>query len=135
MEMYVIERDEIDHGVELDPREGQKCQAYYAEWYAVKKEEVDKLTKIGFIREVNYPNLLANVVMVRKTLVKWQVDLVLHKVILATRKPADGSLGLTWELPYRVIDIVCPSAYRLRDLKGANLPHPWNAGHLKKYYQ
>ncbi|CAL2256614.1 unnamed protein product [Prunus armeniaca] len=62
-------------------------------------------------------------------------DLVLRKVMLATRKPSDGSLGPTWERPYRVIDIVCPGAYRLRDLEGANLPHPWNVEHLKKYYQ
>ncbi|CAL9011755.1 unnamed protein product, partial [Prunus brigantina] len=27
------------------------------------KEEVDKLTKIGFVRAVNYPSWLANVVM------------------------------------------------------------------------
>ncbi|CAL2270784.1 unnamed protein product [Prunus armeniaca] len=72
--------------------------------------------------------------MVRKTLVKWKVDLVLHKVKLATRKPTDGSLGPTWERPYHVINIVCPRTYRLRDLKGANFPHPWNAEHLNKYY-
>ncbi|CAL2270299.1 unnamed protein product [Prunus armeniaca] len=51
--------------------------------------------------------------------------------MLPTRKPANGSSGPTWKGPYRVIDIVCPGTYRLRDLRGANLPHPCNAEHIK----
>lgn len=38
-------------------------------------------------------------------------DLVLRKVMLATRKPLDGSLGPTWEGPYLVVDIVRPGTY------------------------
>ena len=35
--------------------------------------EVDNLLKAGFIREVSYSNLLANVVLVQKNGVKWRV--------------------------------------------------------------
>ena len=37
------------------------------------KEEVQKLTLAKFIREVYYPNWLANVVMVKKTNGKWRM--------------------------------------------------------------
>jgi hypothetical protein len=36
-------------------------------------EEVHKLLKAGFIREVDYPEWLANVVLVRKTTKKWRM--------------------------------------------------------------
>ena len=36
-------------------------------------EEVRKLLEAGFIREVYYPNWLANVVMVRKNSGKWRM--------------------------------------------------------------
>ena len=37
------------------------------------EEEVDKLLEAGFIREVQYPKWLANVVMVPKANGKWRV--------------------------------------------------------------
>ena len=37
------------------------------------KEKVQKLTTMQFIREVYYPDWLANVVMVKKTNVKWRM--------------------------------------------------------------
>ena len=36
-------------------------------------KEVEKLLKVGFIREVFYPNWLANVVMVKKSNGKWSM--------------------------------------------------------------
>ena len=36
-------------------------------------EEVHKLQEAGFIREVYYPNLLANIVMVKKANGKWRM--------------------------------------------------------------
>ena len=36
-------------------------------------EDVDKVLAIGFIREVFYPNWLANVVMVKKANGKWRM--------------------------------------------------------------
>ena len=37
------------------------------------EEEVEKLLDVGFIREVQYPEWLANVVMVKKANEKWRV--------------------------------------------------------------
>ena len=55
--------------------------------------------------------------------------------MLNTKEANAGALGPTWEGPYRVKEIVRPGTYRLEDLNGRILPHPWNAEHLRKYYQ
>lgn len=39
-------------------------------------EEVEKLLTVGFIREVYYPEWLANVVMVKKSNGKWQICVI-----------------------------------------------------------
>ncbi|GFY86848.1 hypothetical protein Acr_05g0004870 [Actinidia rufa] len=62
-------------------------------------------------------------------------DLVLRRVTLSTRDPSAGKLGPTWEGPYKVIKVSRPGTYWLEDLNGKTLLHPWNAEHLKKYYQ
>ncbi|GFY96586.1 hypothetical protein Acr_11g0008920 [Actinidia rufa] len=62
-------------------------------------------------------------------------DLVLRRVTLSTRDPSAGKLGPTWEGPYKVIKVSRPGTYWLEDLNGKALLHPWNAEHLKKYYQ
>jgi hypothetical protein len=62
-------------------------------------------------------------------------DLVLRKVTLATKDPTQGKLGPTWEGPYRVVKFHRRGTYHLEKLDGDALPHPWNAKHLKKYYQ
>ncbi|GFZ00544.1 hypothetical protein Acr_14g0001790 [Actinidia rufa] len=62
-------------------------------------------------------------------------DLVLRRVTLSTRDPRAGKLGPTWEGPYKVIKVSKPGTCWLEDLNGKALPHPWNAEHLKKYYQ
>jgi hypothetical protein len=61
-------------------------------------------------------------------------DLVLRKVTLATRNPSEGKLGPNWEGPYKVIEVRRPGTYHLEDMNGRQLPHPWNAEHLRKYY-
>ncbi|CAL2256617.1 unnamed protein product [Prunus armeniaca] len=73
-DMLGIDPEIISHRLSIDLAFKpilQKRRAYDVEQYTAMKEEVDKLMKIGFIREVNYPRWLANVVMVRKTPVKW----------------------------------------------------------------
>ncbi|CAL2239164.1 unnamed protein product [Prunus armeniaca] len=45
-----------------------------------------------------------------------------------------GTLGANWEGPYRVLEIARPGTYRLADINGKKLPHPWNTEHLRKYY-
>ncbi|GFY97882.1 hypothetical protein Acr_12g0004230 [Actinidia rufa] len=62
-------------------------------------------------------------------------DLVLRKVTLSTKEPNVGKLGPTWEGPYKVTKVSRPGTYWLEDMNGKTLPHPWNADHLKKYYQ
>ncbi|GFS36997.1 hypothetical protein Acr_00g0049130 [Actinidia rufa] len=62
-------------------------------------------------------------------------DLVLRRVTLSTRDPRAGKLGPTWEGPYKVIKVSRPGTCWLEDLNEKALPHPWNAEHLKKYYQ
>ena len=61
-------------------------------------------------------------------------DLVLWKVTLATKNPSEGKLGPNWEGPYKVIEMRRPGTYHLEDMDGRQLPHPWNAEHLRKYY-
>jgi hypothetical protein len=62
-------------------------------------------------------------------------DLVLRKVTLVTKYPTQGKLGPTWEGPYRVVKFHIRGTYHVEKLDGTALPHPWNAEHLKKYYQ
>ena len=61
-------------------------------------------------------------------------DLVLRKVTLATRDPAEGKLASNWEGPYKVISCQRPEAYYLEDRDGKVLQRPWNAKYLKKYF-
>ena len=62
-------------------------------------------------------------------------DLVLREVTVATRVPGHGKLGANWEGPYKVIRVNRPGTYWLQDMTGKELPHPWNAEHLRRYYQ
>ena len=62
-------------------------------------------------------------------------DMVLRKVSQATKDPNEGKLGPNWEGPYKVICHSRRGSYYLEDTKGKLLPCPWNAEHLKKYYQ
>ena len=62
-------------------------------------------------------------------------DLVLREVTLSTKELNIGKLGTTWEGPYRVVNVSRLGTYWLKDMSGKALSHPWNAKHLKKYYQ
>ncbi|XP_022156271.1 uncharacterized protein LOC111023203 [Momordica charantia] len=57
-------------------------------------------------------------------------DLVLKKVMQHVE-----ALQPNWEGPYRVLEILRPRAYLSFHLNGRQLPHPWNAEHLRVYYQ
>ncbi|XP_059436622.1 uncharacterized protein LOC132169637 [Corylus avellana] len=61
-------------------------------------------------------------------------DLVLRKVTIATKDPAEGKLAPNWEGPYKVIECRRAGAFYLEDLEGKPLPRPWNAEHPKKYF-
>ena len=62
-------------------------------------------------------------------------DLVLTKVTMATKDPAQGKLGPKWEGPYRIINYHRKGTYHLETLDRQRLHHPWNTVHLRKYYQ
>ena len=51
-------------------------------------------------------------------------DLVLHKVVGATKNPAWGKLGPNWEGPYHITSEAGIGAYFLEDLDEHVIPHP-----------
>ncbi|KAI5342892.1 hypothetical protein L3X38_010768 [Prunus dulcis] len=66
----------ISHRLSVNPAVRpvrQKRRAYDPERYEAMKAEVDRLSSIRFIREVDYPTWLANVVMVRKPRKGWRM--------------------------------------------------------------
>ena len=68
-DMPGISPDIICHRLSIDPKTKpvrQKRRSYDAERYEAMKAEVEKLKGIGFVREVNYPTWVANVVLVKK---------------------------------------------------------------------
>ncbi|KAM1625002.1 hypothetical protein ACFX2K_023133 [Malus domestica] len=74
--------DIIYHRLSIDPKTKlvrQKQRSYDAERYEVMKAEVEKLKSIGFVREVNYPTWVANVVLVKKNPIK--ESFLLQKVL------------------------------------------------------
>ena len=62
-------------------------------------------------------------------------DTVLRQVFHNTREPRAGALGYSWQRPYQITEVLQSGAYRLADLAGIPIRQPWNAEHLKKYYQ
>lgn len=51
----------------------QKVRRFHPDRQKIIQAKVDKLLAVGFIREVEYPDLLANVIVVPKNGRKWQV--------------------------------------------------------------
>ncbi|KAM2212690.1 hypothetical protein ACFX1S_022961 [Malus domestica] len=72
-DMLGIYPDIICHRLSIDPKTKpvrQKRRSYDTERYEAMKAEVEKLKGIGFVREVNYPKWVANVVLIKKNLTK-----------------------------------------------------------------
>ncbi|KAM2403587.1 hypothetical protein ACFX1X_031329 [Malus domestica] len=81
-DMPSISPDIICHHLSIDPKTKpvkQKRRSYDVERYKAMKAEVEKLEDIGFVREVNYPTWVANVVLVKKNPTK--ESLLLQKVL------------------------------------------------------
>uniref|UniRef100_A0A2N9FYU7 Reverse transcriptase domain-containing protein n=1 Tax=Fagus sylvatica TaxID=28930 RepID=A0A2N9FYU7_FAGSY len=75
-DMPSISTNVITHKLNVNPSTTsvkQKRRVFAPERNAAVVEEVDKLLKAGFIREVYYPEWLANVVMVKKSMGKWRI--------------------------------------------------------------
>ncbi|KAM2040080.1 hypothetical protein ACFX16_034059 [Malus domestica] len=77
-----ISPDIICHRLSIDPKAKpvrQKRRSYDTKRYKAMKAEVEKLKGIGFVREVNYPTWVANIVLVKKNPTK--ESLLLQKVL------------------------------------------------------
>ena len=75
-DMPGIDPNVISHRLNVCPSTKlvrQKKRVFAPEREIAIKEEVQKLTGANFIREVYYPNWLANVVMVKKANGKWRI--------------------------------------------------------------
>ncbi|KAL5540191.1 hypothetical protein UlMin_043740 [Ulmus minor] len=75
-DMPGIDPKVIVHRLNIDPSfrpVKQKRRTFNAERYMAINTEVDKLLKADFIREVNYPEWIANVVLVKKANGNWRV--------------------------------------------------------------
>jgi hypothetical protein len=69
-----VSRDVIEHRLQVSPNarlKNQKLHKMAEEKVEATKAEVQRLLDVGFIREVKYPEWLANVIMVRKKNGKW----------------------------------------------------------------
>ena len=74
--MPVISPKIIQHKLNVDPKRKlvqQRRKAFAPERDQAIAEEFTKLLTAGFIREVYYPNWLANVVLVKKANGKWRM--------------------------------------------------------------
>ena len=103
------------------------------------KENLDSLDEIrdqAAERMTKYQQRIAEYYNQRVKLRRFNIgDLVLRKVTPATKDPAHGKLGPSWEGPYRVVQYSRQGSYHLEDSEGKRLPRPWNVEHLKRYYE
>ncbi|KAL5571889.1 hypothetical protein UlMin_021486 [Ulmus minor] len=75
-DMLGIDPSVIVHRLNIDPNfkpVKQKRRTFNAERYMAINTEVDKLLKADFIEEANYPDWIANVVLVKKANGNWRV--------------------------------------------------------------
>ena len=57
-------------------------------------------------------------------------DLIFRKVL-----HNKGALDLDWEGPFKIAEVLTPSAFKLANLNRVQIPRSWNADNLKMYYQ
>ena len=97
---------------------------------------VDEVRMTAEQRMARYQNLMAKHYNSNVRRRDFQVgNLVLQKVMGATRDPSQGKLGPNLEGSYRIASWQRKSTYHLETLDGQKLQHPWNTKHLQKYYQ
>ena len=101
----------------------------------VQLDLVDETRAAAEQRLTRYQNLMAKHYNSSVRHRDFQVgDLVLRKVMGATRDSSQGKLGPNWEGPYRIASWQRKGTYHLEALDGKKLQHTWNAEHLRKYY-
>ena len=75
-DMPGIDPELITHKLNVDPKRKtvkQKKRSFAPERQEAIKQEVDKLLEAGFIEEIQFPEWLANPVMVKKSNEKWRM--------------------------------------------------------------
>ena len=119
--------------------------SYRIENYTEQENDVELLKNVDFLEEKRYQAAIRSVAQ-KQLVAKYNNarvrprsflpgDLVLRRVFQNTQEPGVGSFGPNWEGPYKIARIVISGVYELEDLEGKPLRHPWNAEHLKKYFQ
>ena len=118
--------------------------SYKVENYAEGKNEeairlqldlVDEVYATAEQRLTQYHNLMAKHYNSNVRHKDFQVgDLVLRKVMGATKDLSQGKLGPNWEGPFKITSWQRKGTYHLETLDGRKLQHPWNTKHLRKYY-
>ncbi|XP_023889848.1 uncharacterized protein LOC112001909 [Quercus suber] len=96
-DMPGIENEVIEHKLNVDPAKKpvqQRRRTFALEQNKAIMEEVDKLLTAGFIREIYYPEWLANVVMVKKSNGKWRMCVDFTDLNRACLRTVFPSLGL-----------------------------------------
>jgi hypothetical protein len=71
-----VNRDVIEHSLNVDPAfkpKKQRLQKMFDDKAKGARNEVKRLLSAGVIREVTYPEWLANIVMVKKAIGKWRM--------------------------------------------------------------
>ncbi|XP_024044385.1 uncharacterized protein LOC112100156 [Citrus clementina] len=87
-------------------------------------------------RSVTYQQRVARYYNQKVNIRQFRVgDWVLRRVNQSTKDSTQGVLGPNWEGPYRVKQIAGPGAYKLVRADGHEVKRPWNAAHLRKYFQ
>ena len=99
-------------------------------------DPVDEVRATAKQRLARYQDFMAKCYNSRVRHRDFQVgDVVLRKVMSATRDPSQGNLGPNWKGPYRITSWRRKCTYHLETLDGKKLHHLWNTKHIKKYYQ
>ena len=62
---------------------------------------------------------------------RFQEEDIVHKKFLHNKRALDPS----WEGPYKIAEVLTPSAYQLAHLNGDWISRLWNADYLRMYYQ
>ena len=114
---------------------GELRRRYEQKGYAPPARSTDEVRAIAEQRLARYQNLMAKYYNNKVRHRDFQVgDLVLQKVMGASRDPSQGKLSPNWEGPYRIASWQKKGTYHLETMDGQKLQHPWNTKHLRKYY-
>ena len=103
---------------------------------AAKRDMIEERREVARIRMEAQKRRMARYYDSKVKERKFKVgDTVLRQVFQNTKEAGAGALGYSWEGPYQIAEVLRSGAYRLADPAGIPLRLPWNAEHLKKYYQ